>query len=128
MKQRVTSVAAPAAIGPYSQAIRAGRFLFLSGQIALDPVTGGLVGETAAEQVRQVLANMEAVLAAAGATFEDLVKTTIFLVDFADFAAVNEVYGAAFPDVPPARSTVQVSRLPRDARVEIEGVAVLGDE
>jgi 2-iminobutanoate/2-iminopropanoate deaminase len=127
MKQRVSTKAAPAAIGPYSQAIRAGHHLFLSGQIALDPATGQLVGETAAEQTGQVMKNLAAVLAAAGATFDDLVKTTIFLADLNDFTAVNEVYGAVFSGVPPARATVEVSRLPRDARVEIEGIAVLAD-
>jgi 2-iminobutanoate/2-iminopropanoate deaminase len=122
----ITSVAAPAAIGPYSQAIRAGGFLWLSGQIALSPSTGALVGSTAAEQAEQVLANLAAVLEAAGGSFENLVRCTIYLKDLADFAAVNAVYGRHMPDPPPARATVEVSRLPKDALVEIDGVAWLG--
>lgn len=117
---------APKAIGPYSQAIRKGSFLFLSGQIPLDPPTMTVVGATATEQAEQVMKNLAAVLAAAGAGFGDVVKTTIFLTDLEDFGAVNAVYGKRFEGMdPPARSTVQVSRLPRDVRVEIELVAVL---
>ncbi len=119
---------APAAIGPYSQAIRAGDTLYVSGQIALHPHTGLLVGETAAEQAEQVLLNLKAVLRAAGAGPEALVQCTIFLVDMDDFAAVNAVYAAHMPDPPPARATVEVSRLPRDVRVEIGAVAWLGQE
>jgi 2-iminobutanoate/2-iminopropanoate deaminase len=122
----VLSPNAPAPIGPYSQAIRAGSFLFCSGQVALDPQTGDLVGADAATQVPQVMKNIAAVLAAGGATLADVVKTTIFLVDMADFVAVNRVYGESFPDGPPARSTVAVAGLPRNARVEIEVVAYLG--
>jgi 2-iminobutanoate/2-iminopropanoate deaminase len=123
-----TSIAtegAPAAIGPYSQAIRAGELVFCSGQIALDPASGELVGggDVAAE-TRQVLANLTAVLRAAGVGPERVVKTTIFLVDLGDFAVVNQVYGEVFPHLPPARSTVEVRRLPRDARVEIEAIAI----
>ncbi len=118
---------APKAIGPYSQAIRSGNFLYLSGQIPLDPATMAIVGTSAAEQTEQIMANLAAVLGAAGAGFGDVVKTTIFLLDLEDFAAVNAVYGKRFEGIaPPARSTVQVSRLPRDVRVEIEVVAVLG--
>ena len=117
---------APAAIGPYAQAIRAGGWLWLSGQVALDPVSGTLVGRTAAEQAEQVLANLGAVLAAAGAGFEHLVRCTIYLKDLGDFAAVNAVYGRHMPDPPPARATVEVSRLPREALVEIDGIAFLG--
>jgi 2-iminobutanoate/2-iminopropanoate deaminase len=118
---------APKAIGPYSQAIRKGSFLFLSGQIPLDPATMTVTGTTASEQAEQVMKNLEAVLAAGGASFGDVVKTTIFLIDLEDFAAVNAVYAQRFEGIePPARSTVQVSRLPRDVRVEIEMVAILG--
>lgn len=118
---------APKAIGPYSQAIRKGSFLFLSGQIPLDPKTMSIVGTSAGEQAEQVMRNLAAVLEAAGAGFGDVVKTTIFLTDLEDFAAVNAVYGARFEGMaPPARSTVQVSRLPKDVRVEIEAVAILG--
>jgi 2-iminobutanoate/2-iminopropanoate deaminase len=116
---------APRAIGPYAQAIRAGGLVFCSGQIALDPRTGEMVGggDVAAE-TRQVLANLTGVLAAAGAGLGDVVKTTIFLTDLGDFATVNGVYGEAFGAAPPARATVEVSRLPRDARVEIEAIAI----
>ena len=127
MKSIIQTDKAPAAIGPYSQAVAvtAGRMVFCSGQIPLDPGTGELVGETAAEQCRQVMENLRQVLAAAGADFSDVVKTTIFLVDLEDFQAVNQVYAGYFPDAPPARATVQVSRLPKDARVEIEMTAVV---
>ena len=121
----VTSAAAPAAIGPYSQAIQAGGFLFVSGQIPLDPSTGQLVPGGVTEQTRQVLSNLGAILNAAGISFESVVKTTVYLIDMQDFGAMNEVY-ATFVEAPaPARATVQVSRLPRDARVEIDLVAVL---
>jgi len=117
---------APQAIGPYSQAIRAGNLLFCSGQVALDPATGELVapGDVAA-QTERVLDNLGAVLEAAGVDFDAVVKTTIFLADMADFAAVNDVYAKRFRGEPPARATVQVSRLPRDARVEIDAIATL---
>ncbi len=120
----ITTDAAPKAIGPYSQAIASGGFLFLSGQIPLDPATGQLVtGDIRAETTR-VMDNIEAVLVAAGATFESVLKTTIFLTDLADFVAVNEVYGKRFEGfAAPARSTVQVAALPRGARVEIETIA-----
>jgi len=123
----IESERAPAPIGPYSQAIRAGEFLFVSGQIPLSADGGGLVGATASEQTEQILSNLSAILEAAGAVVSDVVKTTIFLVDLSDFASVNEVYGNFFAGggPPPARSTVQVSALPRGARVEIEAVAHL---
>ena len=127
MSDRATiqTTAAPAAIGPYAQAIAAGPYVFASGQIALDPVTGQLVDGDAAAQTRQVMANVAAVLAAAGLAFADVVKTTIFLTDMADFAAVNAVYGECFAGGPvPARSTVAVAALPRDSAVEIEVVAL----
>ena len=126
MSDRATihTTAAPAAIGPYAQAIAAGPYLFASGQIALDPVTGQLVDGDAAAQTRQVMANVAAVLAAAGLAFADIVKTTIFLTDMADFTAVNAVYGECFDGGPvPARSTVAVAALPRGSAVEIEVVA-----
>ena len=127
MRAAVSSDAAPRAIGPYSQAVRAGDFLFVSGQIPLDPGTGQLVGGDIAAQTRQVMANLDAVLKAGGASFDDVVRATIYLADMADFAVVNEIYGAAFAAPAPARATVQVGRLPRDARVEIDVVAHLGD-
>ncbi len=122
MRQTINTTAAPAAIGPYSQAVRAGDFIFTSGQIGLDPVTGKLV-EGVEAQTRQALANLAVILEAAGATFEDVIKTTIFLADMGDFQTVNMVYAAEFAADPPARSTVQVAALPRRALVEIEMVA-----
>lgn len=123
------TTAAPAAIGPYSQAVSVpvgdATMIFCSGQIPLDPATGQLVDGDIATQTRRVLDNLGAVLASAGAGFDDVVKTTIFLADLADFAAVNAVYGERFTAAPPARSTVQAARLPRDARVEIEAIAVV---
>jgi 2-iminobutanoate/2-iminopropanoate deaminase len=114
---------APKAIGPYSQAITAGKLIFTAGQVALDPVSGQLVGSTVAEQTEQVLKNLAAVLAAAGVSFEHVVKTTVFLADMADFAAMNEVYARHFGTHKPARSTVQAAGLPRNARVEIDCIA-----
>ncbi len=122
----VATAAAPAAIGPYSQAVRVGNLVFCSGQIALDPKSGQLVApDDVVAQTRQVLANLKAVVEAGGSTLAQVVKTTIFLVDLGDFAAVNQVYGESFGSAPPARATVEVSRLPRDARVEIEAIAVV---
>jgi 2-iminobutanoate/2-iminopropanoate deaminase len=115
--------AAPAAIGPYSQATIAGGFLFTAGQIPLDPVSGELITGDVQAQTRQVLANLAAVLAAAGASWADVVKTTVFLTDMGDFPAFNEIYAATFGDARPARSTVQVSALPRGVSVEVELVA-----
>lgn len=115
---------APKAIGPYSQGVRAGGFVFFSGQIPLDPGTGELKGNSSAEQAEQVMVNIAAVLGAAGLNFGDVVKTTIFMTDLSEFAAVNEVYGRCFAGAPPARSTVQVSGLPRGAKVEIEVIAI----
>jgi 2-iminobutanoate/2-iminopropanoate deaminase len=117
---------APAAIGPYSQAIRAGDLLFCSGQIGLDPSTGKLVSDDVVEQAGQVMKNLKAVLTAAGADLSRVAKTTIYLTDLGDFGRVNEVYGSFFASDPPARATVQVSALPLGARVEVEAVAVLG--
>ena len=123
MKEIISASGAPAAIGPYSHAVKVGQLLFTSGQIALDPATGKLAGESIQCQTEQVLKNLEAVLAAAGLTFEHVVKTTIFLTDLADFATVNAIYGARFPAEPPARSCVQVAGLPAGAKVEIELIA-----
>ena len=124
-RETIHTVAAPEAIGPYSQAVAAGGYVFTSGQIGLDPSTGQLVDGGTEAQTRQVMANLAAVLAAAGLTFADVVKTTIFLIDMADFTAVNGVYGESFEDGPkPARSTVAVAALPRGARVEIEAIAL----
>jgi 2-iminobutanoate/2-iminopropanoate deaminase len=123
----VHSAAAPAAIGPYSQAIVHGGLVYCSGQIALDPATGALVSTDVAGETRQVLANLEAVLAAAGAKPSDVLKTTVFLVDMADFPAMNEVYAPFFAPHKPARATVAVAGLPRGVRVEIECVAAVSD-
>jgi 2-iminobutanoate/2-iminopropanoate deaminase len=122
-KTAVTSERAPRAIGPYSQAVRVGDFLFCSGQIPLDPTTGEIVGGGIEAQTAQVIKNLSEVLAAAGATWADVVKTTIYLTSLADFAVVNQVYGAAIGGVPPARATVQVAALPKGAAVEIDAVA-----
>lgn len=117
---------APKAIGPYSQAVVAGSYMFLSGQVAIDPTVGKLTAVGIEEQTKQVLKNLEAVLAANGLTFENVVKTSVFLKDLGDFAAMNGIYGTAFTyPVKPARATVQVSKLPLDALVEIECVAFI---
>ena len=123
MKTVVTAPNAPAAIGPYSHAVAAGDFLFTSGQIALDPATGKLAGDTIEVQAEQVLKNLEAVLAAHGMTFANVIKTTVFLTDLADFATVNGIYATRFPAEPPARSCVQVAGLPGGSKIEIELVA-----
>jgi len=122
--QAISTAAAPAAIGPYSQAIVTPSYVFTAGQIALDAATGELVGDDAAGQTAQVLENLSAILRAAGSSLEQVVKTTIYLVDLGDFAAVNEVYARSMGETPPARSTGEVSRLPLGARVEIEAVAL----
>jgi 2-iminobutanoate/2-iminopropanoate deaminase len=124
-RELISSPDAPKAIGPYSQAIRAGNLLFLSGQIPLDPQTGNVVPGDITTQTERVLKNITAVLKAAGAGFANVVRTTVFLADMNEFAAMNEVYGKHVVDPPPARSTVQVARLPRDVRVEIDVIAVL---
>ena len=125
MRQAISSSDAPKAIGPYSQAIRAGNLLFLSGQIPLDPATGTIVEGDVTAQTERVLQNISAVLTAAGASFANVVRTTVFLADMNEFAAMNAVYGKFVVDPPPARSTVQVARLPRDVRVEIDVIAVI---
>lgn len=119
---------APQAIGPYSQAIRAGGFVFASGQIPLDPKTGELVAGGISEQTEQVLRNLSAVLEAAATSLDRVVKTTVFLADMSEFAAMNEVYGRYFKGDAPARSTIEAAALPRGARVEIEAIALLGKE
>jgi 2-iminobutanoate/2-iminopropanoate deaminase len=123
-RQAIHTTAAPAAIGPYSQAIRVGDTVFLSGQIGLDPATGSLRDGTEA-QARQVFANLQAVAAAAGGTLDDMVKVTLLLADMADFARVNDIMASFFASPYPARATYQVAGLPRGARVEVEGVLVL---
>lgn len=123
MKTVISAPNAPAAIGPYSHAIAAGDFLFTSGQIALDPATGKIAGDSIEVQTEQVLKNLEAVLAANGMTFANVVKTTVFLTDLADFATVNGIYASRFPTEPPARSCVQVAGLPGGSKIEIELVA-----
>lgn len=125
MRHAVSTDAAPRAIGPYTQAIASGGLLFVSGQIPLDPSTGELVAGDIATQTDRVMKNLAAILEAAGASFDQVVKTTVYVVDLADFASMNEVYGSYFKQPAPARATVQVARLPKDARVEIDAVAVL---
>jgi 2-iminobutanoate/2-iminopropanoate deaminase len=124
--QIIQTPSAPAAIGPYSQAVVAGGFCFCSGQIAIDPATGAVVEGDVTAQTRQVLLNLAAVLEAAGSSLEQVVKTTVFLKSMEDFPAMNAVYAIAFGEARPARATVEVSRLPKDVVVEIEAVAVVG--
>jgi 2-iminobutanoate/2-iminopropanoate deaminase len=123
--QRIETETAPAAIGPYSQAIVAGGFLFTAGQIALDPITGKIVDGGIVEQTARVLANLSAVLAKAGASWADVVRTTVYLVDLAEFPVMNEIYGKQLGSARPARSTVQVEALPRGGLVEIDLIALL---
>ena len=123
MRKTVSTGEAPAAIGPYSQAVSSGGFLFCSGQIPLDPATGKIVEGGIEAQTERVLANLEAVLSAGGSTLASVVKTTVYLADLSDFPAMNAVYGKFFGKDPPARATVQVAKLPAGARVEIEAVA-----
>lgn len=124
MKKAILSKDAPAPIGPYSQAIETGPFIFCSGMIPLDPATGEVVGQDAGSQAAQVMKNIDSLLKTAGVGFKNIVKTTIYLTDMKDFPAVNEVYGKYFPEVPPARSTVAVAGLPKAVKVEIEVLAV----
>jgi len=126
MRQAVTTSNAPAAIGPYSQAIVTGDLLFVSGQIPLDPATGSLVTGTIGEETRRVFENLGAILAEAGASFDHVVKTTVYLADMNDFAAMNEVYSTYFSTPAPARATVQAAGLPKGVRVEIDLIARLG--
>ncbi|MGB7846010.1 MAG: RidA family protein [Candidatus Acidiferrum sp.] len=125
MKDIVTTARAPKPIGPYSQAIRCNGFVFVSGQVALDPKSGELAGSDIRQQTERVLENLQGVLEASGASFNHVVKTTVFLKDMNDFATMNEVYARYFTAAPPARSTVQAARLPKDALVEIDVIASL---
>ncbi len=126
MKEAITTVDAPGAIGPYSQAVRAGGLVFVSGQIPLDSASGRVVGGDISAQTERVMKSLGAVLAAAGLGFDDVVRTTIYLVDLGHFATVNEIYGRFFRTPCPARSTVQVSALPRGVGIEIDAIAVAG--
>lgn len=126
MRQAVAAPDAPAAIGPYSPAIRAGNLLFVSGQVPIDPATGATIPGDITVQTDRVMRNVAALLRAAGAGFEHVVKTTVYLADMNEFAAMNAVYGRYVVDPPPARATVQVARLPRDVKVEIDVIAILG--
>jgi len=125
MKKIIATSSAPKAIGPYSQAVVQNGFAFLSGQIALDPATGQLIGEDVALQTERVLENLKAVLEAAGSSLGAVVKTTVFLKDMADFPKMNEIYARYFPENAPARSTVEAARLPRDVKVEIDAIAAV---
>ena len=124
MKTSISSPDAPKAIGPYSPAVRAGQTVFLSGQVPMDPATGNLIDGDIAAQTRRVFENLGALLSAAGLSFANVVRTTVFLADMNDFAAMNQMYATYFSEPYPARSTVQVARLPKDARVEIDLIAV----
>jgi 2-iminobutanoate/2-iminopropanoate deaminase len=124
-REAISTPSAPAAIGPYSQAIKAGPLLFVSGQIPIDPATGNLVEGDIAAQTRRVFTNLTAILEAAGATLDHVVRTTVYLADMNDFAAMNAVYGTYFSTPAPARATIQAARLPKDARVEIDVIASL---
>jgi 2-iminobutanoate/2-iminopropanoate deaminase len=125
MKEIISTENAPSAIGPYSQAVKAGNMVFVSGQIPINPQTGEFVSSDVAEQTEQVLKNLSAVLEAAGSSLNNVVKTTVFLADMNDFAAMNEIYANYFSENKPARATVQAARLPRDARVEIEAIGLI---
>ncbi|MEJ7860135.1 MAG: RidA family protein [Pyrinomonadaceae bacterium] len=125
VKETISTKNAPDAIGPYSQAVKVGNLIFCSGQIPIDPTTGEFVSENIAEQTRQVLKNLSAVLEAAGSSLDSVVKTTVFLIDMNEFTQMNEVYAEFFSENKPARATVQAARLPRDTRVEIDCIAVI---
>ena len=126
MLQGVSTDSAPKALGPYSQAVRAGQFLFVSGQVPIDPATGQLVDGTIADETRRVFENIGAILKAGGASFQQVVRATVYLADLGDFAAMNEVYATFFTPPQPSRSTIQAARLPRDARIEVDVIAFLG--
>ena len=125
MRRAIATERAPAAIGPYSQAVVAGQLLFVSGQIPLDPSTGELVDGSIGDQTHRIMRTIGEILSAAGASFDDVMRTTIFLADMNDFAAVNDVYGGYFTPPAPARATFQVAKLPKNARVEIDAIALL---
>jgi len=124
--QPISTPSAPAALGPYSQAIRAGQFLFVSGQVPIDPATGNIATGTIADQARRALQNVGEILKAGGSSFSQVVRTTVYLADLADFPAMNEVYATFFTAPQPARSTIQAAKLPKDARIEIDVIAFLG--
>lgn len=124
-REIISTDQAPAAVGPYSQAVRVGNFVYTAGQIPLDPATGQLVGKEIEAQTRQVMENLTRILEAAGSSLEKVVKTTIFVTDMNEFATINQTYGSFFSDDPPARSTVEVAALPLGAQIEIEAVAIL---
>jgi 2-iminobutanoate/2-iminopropanoate deaminase len=126
MLSAVSTGSAPKALGPYSQGIRAGQFLFVSGQVPIDPVTGEMASGGITEQTRRALQNIGEILKAGGGSFQHVVRTTVYLADLNDFAAMNEVYATFFTPPQPARSTIQASRLPRDARIEVDVIAFLG--
>lgn len=126
-KKVIAAAGAPKAIGPYSQAVKAGRFLFLSGQLPLDPETGNISGDEIEAQTRQVIENIKSILASAGASLSDVVKTTVFLKDIGHFPEMNQVYQQYFATDAPARSCVEVSRLPKDVLIEIESIAITND-
>lgn len=128
VKISIRTERAPPAIGPYSQGIKAGQLIFTSGQLPMDPTTEKLVNGGIDEQTQRVLENMKAVLESAGASMKDVVKVTVFLKNMGDFASMNQIYSKYFSEDPPARSCVQVARLPKDVKVEIEAIAVLGDQ
>ena len=125
MREIISTEHGPKAIGPYSQAVKANGFVFTAGQVALDPATGSVVGTEIKAQTERVMENLKGIVEAAGSSLHKVVKTTVFLKDMNDFAVMNEVYARYFPAAPPARSTVEVSRLPKDVRVEIEVIALL---
>ena len=126
MRSAVSTDSAPKALGPYSQAIQAGQFLFVSGQVPIDPMTNQLVAGDIADQTRRALQNIGEILKAGGASFQQVVRTTVYLADLGDFSAMNEVYATFFTAPQPARSTIQAARLPRDARIEVDVIAFLG--
>jgi 2-iminobutanoate/2-iminopropanoate deaminase len=126
MLSAVSTGSAPKALGPYSQAIRAGQFVFVSGQLPIDPATGELVQGSIGEQTRRVLMNIGEILKAAGSSLQQVARTTVYLADLGDFSAMNEVYATLFAAPQPARSTIEAARLPRDARIEIDVIAFLG--
>jgi len=128
MKKAISTDKAPKAIGPYSQAIKANGFLFVSGQIPLDPVKGEIVGTTIEEQTHQVLKNLQAILEAVGSSMANVVKATVYLADLNDFSRMNAIYAQYFPEPYPARAAFQVARLPREARIEIEVLAMVGSD
>ena len=126
MVSAVSTGSAPKALGPYSQAIKAGQFLFVSGQVPIDPATNELVAGSIADQTRRALQNVGEILKAGGASFQHVVRTTVYLADLTDFAAMNEIYATFFAAPQPARSTIQAARLPRDARIEVDVIAFIG--